>query len=67
MSVCNFCHEEIEKGTGVIYSKKDGTIFNFCSSKCKKNQLKLKREGRKKRWTKSYVEFKKQTERKKKK
>jgi len=44
MAKCSFCKEDIEKGTGKIYVKKDGKILNFCSSKCEKNMLKLKRK-----------------------
>jgi len=35
--------------------KNDGTVFWFCSSKCKKNMLELKRDSRKLKWTKKYV------------
>jgi len=47
---CSFCSENIEKGTGKMYVKIDGKIFYFCSSKCEKNQLKLKRNPAKTRW-----------------
>ncbi|RLF44293.1 MAG: 50S ribosomal protein L24e [Thermoplasmata archaeon] len=49
--VCTFCGEEIEPGTGMMYIKKDGTVYHFCSSKCRKNLLHLKREPRKVRWS----------------
>jgi len=52
--VCTFCGEEIEPGTGSMYAKKDGTVHYFCSSKCRKNFLKLGREPRKVRWTKRF-------------
>jgi large subunit ribosomal protein L24e len=52
--VCTFCHNEIEPGTGSMHVKKDGTVFYFCSNKCKKNLLKLKRIPRRVRWTKAY-------------
>ena len=52
---CSFCGEEIEPGTGKIYVKKDGTVFYFCSNKCQKNMIKLKRVPRRVRWTKKYV------------
>lgn len=39
------------KGTGEIYVLDDGTTLNFCSSKCKSNQIGLKREGRLVKWT----------------
>lgn len=51
---CGFCEKEIPKSTGLIYVKKDGTTFYFCSKKCEKNQLKLKRKKRKTKWTKEY-------------
>ncbi|NYZ79868.1 50S ribosomal protein L24e [Candidatus Micrarchaeota archaeon] len=47
---CSFCGLEINKGTGKIYSLKDGDRFYFCSGKCEKNQLKLKRKPRKLKW-----------------
>jgi len=51
---CTFCGNEIEPGTGMMYVKKDGTIYYFCSSKCRKNMLELKRDPKKVRWTKFY-------------
>ncbi|MEK6979039.1 MAG: 50S ribosomal protein L24e [Candidatus Micrarchaeota archaeon] len=49
---CSFCDDVVRKGTGVMYIKKDGTLFYFCTTKCRKNTLKLKREGRRQKWTK---------------
>ena len=51
---CSFCGSEIEPGTGKLYAKRDGTIFNFCKNKCQKNMLDLKRVPRKVRWSKLY-------------
>ena len=51
MAYCSFCNNEVLKGTGEIYVLKDGTALNFCSSKCKRNSQKLKREGRLMKWT----------------
>ena len=51
MAYCTFCNNEVLKGTGEIYVLKDGTALNFCSSKCKRNSQKLKREGRLFKWT----------------
>jgi large subunit ribosomal protein L24e len=51
MANCSFCDGAILKGTGLMFVKKDGTVFNFCSSKCKKNNLGLGREGRRQKWT----------------
>jgi len=49
---CSFCSKEIPDGTGVMYVKKDGTTYYFCSSKCEKNMLKLKRKASKVKWVK---------------
>ena len=50
-----------------MYVKKDGTLFNFCGSKCRKNALLLKREGRKQKWTVAARNFKSSIAKKKKK
>jgi large subunit ribosomal protein L24e len=52
--VCSFCGEEIEVGTGKMYVRRDGKVFYFCSGKCEKNMLKLKRNPRKLKWTRRY-------------
>ena len=52
--VCSFCGNEIEPGTGKMYIKKDATTYLFCSSKCQKNMIVLKRNPRKVRWTKRF-------------
>ncbi len=52
---CSFCGKEIKKGSGKVFVKDNGTILHFCSSKCEKNMLKLKRDARKLKWTKSFV------------
>jgi large subunit ribosomal protein L24e len=52
--VCTFCGDEIEPGTGRMYIKKDGVIFNFCSSKCFKNLVVLGRVPRRTTWTRFY-------------
>ena len=51
MAFCTFCNNNIPKGTGEIYVLRDGTSLNFCSSKCKVNQIDNKREGRLVKWT----------------
>ena len=50
---CNFCGKEIEKGTGKTYVRKDGSVLYFCSGKCEKNMVKLKRKPRKFKWARS--------------
>jgi large subunit ribosomal protein L24e len=52
---CSFCGTEIEPGTGKMYIKKDGVVFYFCTSKCEKNMIDLKRVPRRTRWTKHYA------------
>ncbi len=47
---CTFCSKEIMPGTGKMFVKKDAKILYFCSSKCEKNMLKLKRRQRKVKW-----------------
>jgi len=52
--VCTFCGVEIEPGTGRMYVRKDGVTYNFCSSKCFKNLVELKRVPRRVTWTRYY-------------
>ena len=47
---CSFCKENIEQGTGKMLVKDDGKIFYFCSSKCEKNMMKLRREPKDVKW-----------------
>lgn len=47
---CSFCKKDIERGTGKIFVTKEGKILNFCSRKCEKNRLKLKRNPRNLKW-----------------
>ncbi len=54
MAKCSFCAEQIELGTGMMYVKADATVLNFCSSKCRKNLLKLGRKAIHVKWTKQY-------------
>ncbi len=57
--VCEFCGKEIEPGTGLMYVKLDGSIHWYCSSKCFKNAVKLRRDPRKLKWTKHYTPLRK--------
>jgi len=52
---CSFCGADIEPGTGKMFVKRDGTVLNFCTSKCYKNMIELKRVPRTTRWTKKYA------------
>ena len=58
MARCSFCDNKIEKGTGKIYVEKSGKILYFCSMKCEKNLLKLKRKSLKTKWTRTYQKAK---------
>ncbi|NPA38356.1 MAG: 50S ribosomal protein L24 [Candidatus Nanohaloarchaeota archaeon] len=56
MPTCKFCGKELKPGTGIMYVKKDGTIFYFCSKKCYRNfEMRNPREVK---WTKAYREAK---------
>lgn len=61
MAKCTFCGQAIDKGTGKIYVKKEGKILYFCSMKCEKNLLKLRRKPRETRWTEEFHAIKKGT------
>ncbi len=52
--VCTFCGSEIEPGTGRMYVKKDGVVYNFCTSKCFKNMVVLRRVPRRTTWTRYF-------------
>lgn len=52
---CSFCADEIEPGTGMMFVKRDGTVFYFCSSSCRKQQLHLGRVGHRLKWTRAYT------------
>jgi large subunit ribosomal protein L24e len=53
--VCSFCGNEIEPGTGKMYVKIDGTIYNFCKNKCHKNLIELHRIPRRTGWTQPHM------------
>jgi len=59
---CSFCAQEIEPGTGTIFVKRDGTVYQFCSSSCRKQQMSLGRIGHRFKWTRAY-ELKRAAER----
>ena len=52
---CSFCAGEIEPGTGTMFVKRDGTVFTFCSSSCRKQQLHLGRVGHRLKWTRAHA------------
>ncbi len=51
---CSFCNADIEKGTEKIYVTSRGDMLYFCSNKCEKNMLKLRRKARRVKWTSEY-------------
>jgi large subunit ribosomal protein L24e len=55
---CSFCGVAFPKGKGMLYVKNDGSVLYFCSSKCRKNMLILKRKPEKYKWTTYYVKQK---------
>lgn len=58
MAECTFCGKIFPKATGKMYVKRDGTVYLFCTSKCEKNMLVLKRKPRRVRWTEEYHKVK---------
>lgn len=54
MTKCTFCGQEKHASMGIHYIKNDGTVNYFCSSKCRKNALKLKRDKRKLKWAEAF-------------
>jgi large subunit ribosomal protein L24e len=51
---CSFCGTMIAPGTGISFVRRDGRILRFCSSKCRKSTLILKRDPRKFKWTEAW-------------
>jgi len=52
--VCSYCGNSIEPGTGMMFVKKDGTVYYFDERRCKLSLLKFGRLARKFKWTKHY-------------
>ena len=50
MPACSFCKRNYEWPRGLSLFLNDGRTLYFCSSKCRKNMLNLKRDNRKVRW-----------------
>ena len=57
MVKCSFCGAEIEKGTGIMYVKSDGTVLWFCSHKCLRN-WQMGRNPRKVGWVRKKLKVK---------
>ena len=58
MAKCSFCGNDIAKGTGLMFVRKDGSVLNFCGRKCEKNLLKLGRKPRTTKWTLEFARVK---------
>ncbi len=54
MVKCTFCGKEEIQVRGIHLITNEGSILYFCSSKCRKNALKLKRDKRKIKWTEEH-------------
>jgi len=55
MPRCSFCKKNYEFPRGLSYIMNDGNILYFCSSKCRKNKLKLGRDNKKVNWVRKQV------------
>ncbi|MCP3686422.1 MAG: 50S ribosomal protein L24e [bacterium] len=55
---CSFCGKNFDKGTGIMYVKKTGKIFYFCSSKCEKIQIIRGKKPRTTLWTQEFIKAK---------
>ncbi len=58
MAKCSFCGDDLLRGSGLMYVKRDGTVYFFCRRKCEKNLLKLRRNPRKIEWTSAHEKWK---------
>ena len=56
MTKCSFCGREEHPFKGIHFIHNDGSVSFFCSSKCRKNALKLKRDKRRLKWTAAHSE-----------
>jgi large subunit ribosomal protein L24e len=50
LRTCDYCGRVIEPGTGIMFVTKRGQVLWFCSSKCYKNFLKLRRRPDRLEW-----------------
>lgn len=54
----SYSGKEIPDGTGIIYAKKDGTVYYFANRKEEMSFLKLKRNPVKVKWTNAFQKMK---------
>ncbi|MEM0465959.1 MAG: 50S ribosomal protein L24e [Candidatus Pacearchaeota archaeon] len=57
MPTCSFCRKNFKEPRGLTVFTLDGRAIYFCSSKCRKNMEKLKRDPRKTKWVKKRTDF----------
>ena len=57
---CSFCGERFEPGKGTTFVRNDASVFEFCSSKCRKN-FNLGRNPIRVRWTQKFRAFREET------
>ena len=61
MTKCVFCGKEVSPYKGVHLITNDGNMNFYCSSKCRRNALNLKRDKKKLKWTEAYRIVKEKT------
>ncbi len=55
--ICSFCGKEIEPGRGIMFVKNTGEIYYFCSSKCYKYMIELRKDKRKVKWVRKRMKI----------
>ena len=55
---CSFCGKNIPRGTGFLFARKTGQVYQFCSRKCEHNMIHLKRQSRNTKWTADFAKTK---------
>lgn len=58
LAKCIYCGREQEDFKGTYLIKNEGIMVYYCSGKCQRNHLKLKRDRRRIKWTEAYRETK---------
>lgn len=53
--ICSFCGVSIEPGTGLMFIKRDGSVYYFDRRRCKQSLLEFGRLPRKFKWTKAHT------------
>lgn len=61
MVKCVFCGKDEHSFKGIHLINNDGNVNYYCSNKCRKNAIKLKRDRRKFKWTLAHKEERQKT------